>query len=101
MKADLRWIPIDRIDPADDNPRRTLTGINELAANIAAVVLLTPVGVEEAGDRFRLVAEARRHAAALKAGSPGFRRWSAGSTSRTRARRRCWSRTAAASGSPP
>lgn len=66
--GELRWIPIDRIDPATDNPRTTLTGIDELAASITALGILSPVVVEEAGKRFTLVAGARRHAAAVKAG---------------------------------
>jgi ParB/RepB/Spo0J family partition protein len=67
-QAELAWIPIDHIDPADDNPREELTGIDELAASIRSVGLLEPVLLEPNGDRFRLVAGARRHAAAKQAG---------------------------------
>jgi hypothetical protein len=52
-QAELRWIPIDHIDPAEDNPREELTGIDELAASIREVGLLEPVLVAHLADRDR------------------------------------------------
>ncbi len=63
--GELRWLPIDQIVPALDNPRQALTDLNDLAASIRAVGLLTPVIVEDIGDgTYRLVVGHRRHAAA-------------------------------------
>ena len=60
---------MDQIVPALDNPRQALTDLNDLAASIRAVGLLTPVIVEDMGDgTYRLVVGHRRHAAAQIAG---------------------------------
>ncbi len=32
--GELRWLPIDQIVPALDNPRQALTDLNDLAASI-------------------------------------------------------------------
>ena len=67
--GELRLLGIGQIIPGEDNPRRTLTELDDLAASIRAVGLLTPVLVEDNGDgTFRLVAGHRRHAACQMAG---------------------------------
>jgi ParB family chromosome partitioning protein len=63
---------LDLVEPANDNIRRELQGIDELAASVEAVGILEPLIVTEILDtepmRYRIVAGARRHAAAQKAG---------------------------------
>jgi ParB/RepB/Spo0J family partition protein len=66
--GELRWLALDEIAPADDNPRTTLTGIEELADSIRADGVLTPILVEETDGRYRLAAGSRRYAAARLAG---------------------------------
>lgn len=61
-------LPLERIDAADDNPRREVGDVTELAASIAAIGLLQPLVVVERGTRYLVVAGARRLAAAQFAG---------------------------------
>lgn len=61
-------LPLDRIDAAEDNPRRTVGDLSELKASIAALGLLHPLLVTQRGDRYLVVAGARRLAAARELG---------------------------------
>ena len=65
----LTTLPIDSIVPAEDNLRRRVGDVRDLAASIAAVGVVEPLVVSPDGEgRYRIVAGHRRHAAALKAG---------------------------------
>lgn len=68
--AALPRIPIDRIDPNPDQPRRVFDAdrLDELASSIARSGLLQPVVVRRAGDRYQLIVGERRWRAAGKAG---------------------------------
>lgn len=66
----LARIPLALIDPNPRNPRRTLNGVDELAASIREHGILQPLGVERHGDRFRLRYGHRRLAAAKLLGLP-------------------------------
>jgi ParB family transcriptional regulator, chromosome partitioning protein len=61
-------VPIDVIDPNPRNPRRRVTGIDELAESLRTHGLLQPPVVRPIGDRYELVAGHRRHAAAKALG---------------------------------
>jgi ParB/RepB/Spo0J family partition protein len=64
----LLVVPIGKVIPAKDNPRRKVGDVDELAASIRAVGLLEPLVVTNGGDTYALVAGARRLAGAKKAG---------------------------------
>lgn len=65
----LTTLPIDSIVPAEDNLRRRIGDVRDLATSIAAVGIIEPLVVSPAGEgRYTIVAGHRRHAAALKAG---------------------------------
>ena len=59
-------VPLDRLVPATDNPRRDLGDVASLAASISAVGLLEPLIVTQdpAGSAYLVVAGHRRLAAA-------------------------------------
>ena len=63
-------VPLDRLVPAADNPRRDLGDVAALAASISAVGLLEPLIVTQdpAGSAYLVVAGHRRLAAAKLAG---------------------------------
>jgi ParB/RepB/Spo0J family partition protein len=63
-----RTIPIEHVVPAEDNVRRKLGDIKELAASIASVGVIEPLLVTPRADgRFSVVAGHRRLAAAVEA----------------------------------
>lgn len=65
----LRVLPVDQLRPADDNVRRDLGGLTELAESIAGQGVLQALLVNDAGDgTWLIVAGHRRHAAARLAG---------------------------------
>jgi ParB family chromosome partitioning protein len=68
--GELPRIPIDRIDPNPDQPRRLfdVARLDELARSIERSGLLQPVVVRRAGDRFELIVGERRWRAAQLAG---------------------------------
>lgn len=62
-------LPIDKLVPHPDNPRKDLGDLTELAASIEAKGVLQNLTVVEAdGDTYRIVIGHRRHAAAKMAG---------------------------------
>lgn len=67
-------VTVDRLQPADDNPRRDLGDIDSLAASMPTPESIVEplIVVPEPGQegRYRIVAGHRRHAAAIKAGLP-------------------------------
>lgn len=65
----LSVLPIDSIVPAEDNLRRRIGDVRDLAASITAVGIVEPLLVSPVGgDRYVIVAGHRRYAAAQKAG---------------------------------
>ena len=58
-------IPLDRIDPSPDNPRKDFEEepLAQLAASIAEQGLLQPIVVRPKGERFEIVAGERRYRA--------------------------------------
>src|SRR5207245_1896314 len=61
---EARHLRVDLIDPNPDQPRRTLEGIEELAAHVKQYGLLQPIVVSRTGNgRFTLIAGHRRLAA--------------------------------------
>lgn len=66
---ELLTVPIDMIDPADDNPRKDFSELDGLIESLREEGRNTvPVLVQAAGDRYRLVAGERRLRAAREAG---------------------------------
>ena len=65
-----RRIPIALIDPPEIAMRETMSedGLNSLTASILELGLLQPIGVVEAGARYRIVYGHRRRVAAERAG---------------------------------
>lgn len=62
-------LPVDKLVPHPDNPRKDLGDVTELAASIKAKGVLQNLTVVEAGDdTYRIVIGHRRHAAAKLAG---------------------------------
>ena len=61
----VRMLPIGRIDPNRDQPRRSFdeAALQELAASIRAVGVLQPIIVAPAGDRYTIIAGERRYRA--------------------------------------
>ncbi len=71
MSETYEILPVEKLHPAPDNPRRDVGDVTELAASIAAVGILEPLIVTPDGSGGHLiVAGARRFAAAKKAGLP-------------------------------
>lgn len=64
----LTMLPIQSIIPADDNLRRRIGDVRDLAASITAVGIVEPLLVTPADGKYVIVAGHRRHAAAQKAG---------------------------------
>ena len=65
----LTMLAIDSVVPAEDNLRRRIGDVRDLAASITAVGVIEPLLVSPVeGDRYVIVAGHRRHAAAQKAG---------------------------------
>lgn len=66
----LKSIPIDRISPNPDQPRRIFdeTGLKELADSIAQLGVITPLTVRRAGEGYLLIAGERRLRASRLAG---------------------------------
>lgn len=62
-------LPVDKLVPHPDNPRKDLGDVTELAASIKAKGVLQNLTVVEAGDgTYRIIIGHRRHAAAKLAG---------------------------------
>lgn len=61
-------IPVDRIDPNPNQPRRRMEGIAELVASIQEKGVLEPILIREMGDRYQIIAGERRFRAAQQAG---------------------------------
>jgi ParB family transcriptional regulator, chromosome partitioning protein len=65
---EVQQLPMRAILPGGRNPRRKLTGVEELAASLATHGLLQPILVRPHGKRYELVAGNRRFAAARSLG---------------------------------
>ena len=63
-------VPIDRLSPGEGQPRKTFNeeSLNELADSIRTQGILQPILVEQAGERYSIVAGERRFRAAQMAG---------------------------------
>ena len=75
-REELRYLPLDQIDP-DPNNFYSLEGLDELAANIELIGLQQPLRVRPNGERWTVVSGHRRRAACLlirDGGSPMFDR---------------------------
>src|SRR5512143_2475502 len=70
LEQDLMELDIDRIDPAETQPRRVFKEdkLDELASSIRHNGIIQPLVVRRNGERFQLVAGERRWRAAQKAG---------------------------------
>jgi len=68
VKEQLLYVAIGKVVPAKDNPRQSVGDVDELAASIGALGILEPLVCTNGGDRYQVVAGARRLAAAKKAG---------------------------------
>lgn len=70
LEHDLMDLDIDRIDPADVQPRGVFRDdkLEELASSIRHNGIIQPLVVRRTGDRFQIVAGERRWRAAQKAG---------------------------------
>lgn len=64
----IELVPLARLFAAEDNPRRDVGDVTELAASIKAVGLLEPLVVTPRDGGYLVVCGARRLAAAAKAG---------------------------------
>ncbi len=69
-EASLPRIPVSRIDPNPDQPRRVFDPVKleELANSITRSGLLQPIVVRRAGDRYQLIVGERRWRASRQAG---------------------------------
>ncbi len=65
----VRMLPIGRIDPNRDQPRRSFdeAALKELAASIRAVGVLQPIIVAPSGERYTIIAGERRYRASRMA----------------------------------
>lgn len=70
LSHDLMELDIDRIDPAEGQPRGVFkeSALEELAQSIRHNGIIQPIVVRRSGDRFQIVAGERRWRAAQKAG---------------------------------
>lgn len=68
MADTLKSIPVNLIDPADDNLRSTFTDIDELARSIEFIGLIEPIRVTKTGDRYTILAGHRRFEAIVQLG---------------------------------
>ena len=64
----VHMLRVEDIDPDPDQPRSSLTGIDELAASIAAFGQLQPITVRATGNRYRIIGGERRWTATKKLG---------------------------------
>ena len=69
-EGEVVQVPLDRLDPNPEQPRKAFDGegILELAESIRQVGLLQPILAAPVGDRYRIIAGERRFRAAMKAG---------------------------------
>ncbi len=67
-RGDKLKITIDMIDPDPKQPRKNITGIDELVTSIKKKGLLQPITLRPAGDRYIIVIGERRFRAAKLAG---------------------------------
>ena len=67
-RGKLVYIPIERIHPHPDNPRKDLGDLGELTDSIKANGILQNLTVVPFGEDFRVIIGHRRHAAATLAG---------------------------------
>jgi ParB family chromosome partitioning protein len=69
-QAQFQLIPLERIDPRPDQPRRAIRSerLQELADSIRECGVLQPIRVRAVGDRFEIIAGERRWIAAGRAG---------------------------------
>ena len=65
----VRMLPVGRIDPNRDQPRRSFdeAALKELAASIRAVGVLQPIIVAPSGERYTIIAGERRYRASRMA----------------------------------
>jgi ParB family chromosome partitioning protein len=70
LTHDLMELDIDRIDPAEGQPRNRFkeSALEELAQSIRHNGIIQPLVVRRSGDRFQIIAGERRWRAAQKAG---------------------------------
>lgn len=68
MADTLKTIPVNLIDPADDNLRSTFTDIDDLARSIEFIGLIEPIRVTKTGDRYTILAGHRRFEAIVQLG---------------------------------
>jgi ParB/RepB/Spo0J family partition protein len=68
ITSEQTTLALGEIHPAEDNPRKNMGDLAEMAASIKTVGLLEPIVVTQNGAGYTIVAGARRHAAAKKAG---------------------------------
>ncbi|HUD73430.1 MAG TPA: ParB/RepB/Spo0J family partition protein, partial [Terracidiphilus sp.] len=68
--TEYRDLPLDALTESPNNPRKSFdeASLNELAASIKAQGILSPLVVRPVGQRFEVVAGARRYRAARLAG---------------------------------
>jgi ParB/RepB/Spo0J family partition protein len=69
--ATVTLIPLDDLDPADDNLRGPVGDVTDLARSIAGIGVVEPLlvcPIDGQAGRYRIVAGHRRHAAARRAG---------------------------------
>ena len=64
----VHHLRVEDIDPDPDQPRSSLTGIDELAASIAAFGQLQPITVRATGNRYRIIGGERRWTATRQLG---------------------------------
>jgi ParB family chromosome partitioning protein len=65
VTAELCYIPIEKIDPNPDQPRKEFdqTSLNELAQSIKESGVIVPITVKKEGERYILIAGERRYRA--------------------------------------
>ena len=66
---EIKLINTSLIDPHPDNPRKQIGDVTDLAASIKANGLLSPLGGDAEGERYRVIAGHRRLAACKQAGT--------------------------------
>lgn len=64
----VHHLRVEDIDPDPDQPRSSLTGIDELAASIQAFGQLQPITVRATGNRYRIIGGERRWTATKQLG---------------------------------
>jgi len=68
--SDLRRLPLDKVQPNPDQPRRTFDelALEEMAESIKQHGVVQPIVVTPVGDKYEIVAGERRYRASIKAG---------------------------------